>query len=148
MKSWPDFDDKGDLPVGIHQATLAEVVRHFGVGSTQRRVVAHRLSRIYELAAGTGHLSRFIIFGSFVTSKPDPNDVDIFLLMEDAFSLGQISDETRVIFDHLDAQEFEGASVFWLKKSGAMGGEQAAVEDWQIRRDKRRRGVVEVVGRD
>ena len=148
MKSWPDFDDKGDLPVGIHQATLAEVVRHFGVRTTQRRVVARRLSRIYELAAATGHLSRFIIFGSFVTSKPDPNDVDIFLLMEDAFSLGQISDEARIIFDHLEAQEVEGASVFWLKKSGAMGGEQAAVEDWQIRRDKRRRGIVEVVGRD
>ena len=148
MKSWPDFDDKGDLPVGIHNATLAEVIRHFGAGSTQRRVVAHRLSRIYELAAGTGHLSRFIIFGSFITSKPDPNDVDIFLLMEDTFSLGQISDETRIIFDHLAAQEVEGVSVFWLKKSGAMGGEQAAVEDWQIRRDRRRRGLVEVVSRD
>jgi uncharacterized protein DUF6932 len=148
MKSWPDFDDKGDLPVGIHQTTLAEVVGHFGGGSTRRRIVARRLSRIYELAAGTGQLSRFIIFGSFVTSKPDPNDVDIFLLMQDAFSLGHISDETRVIFDHLEAQAVEGASVFWLKKSGAMGGEQAAVEDWQIRRDKRRRGIVEVVGRD
>lgn len=148
MKNWPDFDDKGDLPVGIHQATLADVVRHFGFGSTQRRVIARRLSRIYELTLGTGHLSRFIIFGSFVTSKPDPNDVDIFLLMEDAFSLGLISDEARIIFDHPAAQEVEGASVFWLKKSGAMGGEQAAVEDWQIRRDKRRRGIVEVVGRD
>jgi hypothetical protein len=148
MKSWPDFDNKGDLPVGVHEAALADVVRHFGVGSPQRRVVARRLSRIYESAAGTGHLYRFIVFGSFITSKPDPNDVDIFLLMDDAFSLGEISGETRIIFDHLKAQEVEGASVFWLKKSGAIGGEQAAVEDWQIRRDRRRRGIVEVVGRD
>jgi hypothetical protein len=148
MKRWPDFDDKGDLPAGVHQASLADVVQHFGVGSIQRRVVARRLSRIYELAVGTGHVYRFIVFGSFVTSKPDPNDVDVFLLMDDAFSLGQISGETRIIFDHLEAQEVEGASVFWLKKSGAMGGEQAAVEDWQIRRDGRRRGIVEVVGRD
>jgi hypothetical protein len=127
MKSRPDFDDKGDLPVSVHQASLAEVVQRFGVGSTQRRIVARRLSRIYDLAVGTGHLSRFVIFGSFVTSKPDPNDVDIFLLMEDAFSLGEISAEARIISDHSEAQEVEGASVFWLKKSGAMGGEQAAV---------------------
>ena len=78
MKEWPGFDGNGDLPVGIYQATLDEVVDHFGVGSLQRRVVAQRLVRIYDLASGTGHLARFIIFGSFITAKPDPNDVDIF----------------------------------------------------------------------
>lgn len=33
----------------------------------------------------SGNLARFIVFGSFVTAKPAPNDVDIFLLMEDSF---------------------------------------------------------------
>ncbi len=118
MKEWPDFDDGGDLPVGIHQATLGEVLKHFGIGSLQRRIVAQRLVRIYDLASGTGYLARFIIFGSFVTSKPDPNDVDIFLLMEDSFAPQRVSGEAGTIFDHLAAQEYEGASVFWLKKSG------------------------------
>ena len=148
MKTWPDFDVNGDLPVGIHRATLAEAVERFGTASVQRRVVAQRLKRIYELASGTGHLARFIVFGSFVTSKPDPNDVDIFLLMEDSFVPKQISGEVEIIFNHLAAQEYEGASVFWLKRSGAIGGEQSAVEDWQIKRDKTRRGVVEVISRD
>ena len=148
MKRWPPFDGSGDLPVGIHRATLAEVVGHFGVGSAQRRVVAQRLTRIYDLASGTGHLARFIIFGSFVTSKPEPDDVDVFLLMHDSFALRQVSGEAEIIFNHLAAQEYEGASVFWLKESGAIGGEQSAVEDWQIKRDRTRRGIVEVVGRD
>lgn len=148
MKGWPKFDDDGDLPVGIHRATLSEVLKHFGIGSPQRRVVAQRLARIYDLASGTGHLARFIIFGSFITAKSDPNDVDIFLLMEDSFAPQQLSGETEIIFDHLAAQEYEGASVFWLKKSGAIGGEQRAAEDWQIKRDKTRRGIVEVIGRD
>ena len=26
-----------------------------------------------------GHLSRFVIFGSYVTAKPDPNDVDVIV---------------------------------------------------------------------
>ena len=85
MRQWPDFDDKGDLPAGIYQATLAEICAHFGTSTLQRRMIAQRLTRIYALARSTGQLARFIIFGSFVTSKPAPNDVDIFMLMEDTF---------------------------------------------------------------
>ena len=47
--------------------------------------MARRLEHIYALAKASGHLARFIVFGSFVTAKPAPNDVDIFLLMEDRF---------------------------------------------------------------
>ncbi|MFL6207725.1 MAG: DUF6932 family protein [Pyrinomonadaceae bacterium] len=63
-------------------------------------------------------MARFVIFGSFVTAKPDPNDVDIFLLMDDSFVPQQVSGEAEIIFSHLATQEYEGASVFWLKKSG------------------------------
>jgi hypothetical protein len=45
----------------------------------------HRLENIYAPAKASGHLARFIVFGSFVTAKPAPNDVDIFLLMSDGF---------------------------------------------------------------
>jgi hypothetical protein len=38
----------------------------------------------------------------------------------------------------------EGASIFWVRRAGALGGEQAAIEDWQIKRDGTRRGIVEV----
>ena len=148
MKKWPEFDSKGDLPVGIHQATLAEVIEHFGGGSLQRRIIAQRLARLYDLASGTGHLARFIVFGSFITAKRDPNDVDIFLLMNDSFVAQQVSGEAEIIFNHLAVQEYEGASVFWLKRLGALGGEQKAIEDWQIKRDKTRRGIVEVISRD
>ena len=53
MKKWPDFNDNGDLPVGIHQATLDEVLQHFGTGTIQRRLVGQRLARIYKLAKST-----------------------------------------------------------------------------------------------
>jgi predicted nucleotidyltransferase len=48
--------------------------------------MARRLEHIYTLVAKTSHLARFIIFGSFVTHKPDPGDIDIFLLMEGIYS--------------------------------------------------------------
>ena len=82
----PAFDSRGDLPVGVHQATLAEVIERFGHGTPQREIVTARLIRIYELARRTGKLLRFVIFGSYVTTKPEPNDVDIILVMADDFT--------------------------------------------------------------
>ena len=148
MKNWPDFNDKGDLPPGIHQATLAEVIDHFGKDTPQRRIIARRLEHIYTLAVRTGHLARFIIFGSFVTVKPDPGDIDIFLLMEDSFDAGQLSGETALIFDHLAAQNYEGASIFWIRRLAALEGAQATIEYWQLKRDGTKRGIVEVIKND
>jgi hypothetical protein len=56
----PVFNEEGELPPGVHSATLSEVLEHFGQGSIQRRAVADRLSRLYHLAASTGHLARFV----------------------------------------------------------------------------------------
>jgi uncharacterized protein DUF6932 len=93
MKEWPNYCDDGDLPVGIHQATLAEVMERFGQSNFQRRVMAQRLARIYDLSQSTGQVARFIVYGSFITAKPFPNDVDVFLLMEDTFDSNQLSGE-------------------------------------------------------
>lgn len=148
MKEWPEFDEQGDLPVGIHQATLAEVIEHFGQSNFRRAIIAQRLTRIYDLAQSTGQVARFIVYGSFITAKPFPNDVDIFMLMEDTFELDRFGDEAAVVFDHLACQNYEGASVFWVRKMAAIGGEQAAIEFWQTKRDDTKRGIVEVMSRD
>lgn len=148
MKQWPAFNGTGDLPVGIHRATLSEALQRFGAGTLQRQIVARRLERIYNLARGTGQLARFVIFGSFVTAKPDPDDVDVFMLMEDSFDSNHVTGEAAIIFAHAAAQNAEGASVFWIRRMAAIGGEQAALEHWQIKRDGTRRGIVEVASDD
>lgn len=148
MKKWPEFDSNGDLPIGLHLATLAEVLEQFGGGTAQRRLIGQRLERIYKLALGTGLLARFVVFGSFVTAKPNPGDVDIFMLMDDSFELSEVRGEAAIVFNNLDAHNVEGASVFWIRRMAAIGGEQAALEDWQIKRDKTQRGIVEVIGDD
>jgi len=133
------------LAEGIYQATLAEVMEHFGKGSAQRAIVAQRLERIYSLVRRTGCLARFIIFGSFATAKAEPNDVDIFLLMDDSFDVSKVTGESAILFDHLAAQSYAGASIFWLRRLAALEGEQAAIEHWQMKRDGTRRGIVEVI---
>ena len=148
MQQWPAFDSNGDLPVGIYRATLTEVLEHFGTGTLQRRLVGQRLERIYTLAVGTGDVLRFAVFGSFVTAKPNPGDVDIFLIMKDTFDVHQVQGEAAIIFDHQAVQNIEGASVFWIRRLAAIGGEHEALEHWQTKRDQTRRGIVEVISDD
>lgn len=103
-----------------------------------------RLERIYGMARESGHLKRFVVFGSFVTTKPEPNDVDIFMIMDDDFDVTKVNPPDSVLFDHPSAQSHLGASVFWLRACATLGGEQAAIEDWMLTREGRNRGIVEI----
>jgi hypothetical protein len=142
----PDFKADGDLPPGVHAATLDEVVARFGQGSPQREAVTRRLLRIYQLASGTGMLQRFVIFGSYVTSKVDPNDIDIVLVMREDFIIEQCDAETRRLFTHQRAAEEFGASLFWVRPPILFGQPvDEFIAHWQIKRDKNLRGIVEVI---
>src|SRR5262249_50444420 len=131
---FPPSNLEGDLPPSVYPATLAEILAHFGTGTVQRQAVATRLERVYRLIQSTGQLFRFVVYGSFVTAKPEPGDVDVFFLMEDAFDAGAQAGELAILLNHLAAQDYFGASVFWATRRGALGGEQAAIEDWQVKR--------------
>jgi hypothetical protein len=83
---------------------------------------------ITSIAQATGFVRRFVVFGSFITAKAEPNDVDVFLVIEDTFDPARLSREGRRLFEHSVAQAQFGASVFWLRRLACLDGEQAAVE--------------------
>lgn len=146
--TFPEFNENGDLPVSIYEATLQEVLDHFGQGSLQRQLVANRLTKIYRLVKNTDYLERFIIYGSFITAKSNPNDVDIFLVMKDDFDENSLKENVRGIFNHLNSEKEFGASIFWSRRQFILGNIQLFVEDWQIKDDKTRRGIVEISKND
>lgn len=145
---FPEFNENGELPVEIYSATLTEVIEHFGKGSLQRQIVALRLKKIYDLANSTGKLARFIIYGSFVTSKENPNDVDVFLVMKDDFSKNDYSGDVRRIFEHLQTENKLKASIFWMLEMSVAVNEKVFIEGWQNKRDETKRGIVEVIKND
>ena len=142
----PEFTTHGDLPPGVHRATLRETIDRFGTWPDRRKLLALRLGRVYAIARATGLLARFVVFGSFVTEKAEPNDIDIFMIMDDDFDFDALQGDTRLLFEHAAAQDHFGCSVFWVRRLAAMGGEQAAIEDWQIKRDGTHRGIIEITG--
>jgi hypothetical protein len=130
---------------GIYRATMDEVLSRFGTATEARQHAANALSRVHRLARRTNHFDRVIIFGSFVTQKPSPNDVDVILVMDDGFELRQCDDETLVIFDHERAQREIGASVFWIRPGLLINDSlEEFIMRWQRKRDGGLRGVVEV----
>lgn len=141
----PDFDNKGELPEGIHQTTIDEVAIRFGRGTPQRQVVTANLLRIYQLAKATNKLDRLIIFGSYITTKPNPNDVDIILIFNDDFNFTACEEETKKLLDHNQAEKEFGASVFWIRPSLIiLEPLEQFIAHWQIKRDQTLRGIVEV----
>jgi hypothetical protein len=141
----PEFNQLGDLPVGVHSATLDEVITRFGRGTPQRQLVTGKLRRIHQLAQSTGKVLRFVIFGSYITAKPAPNDVDIILVMHDDFCEDDYAPDVLPVFNHMRAHAELGASVFWTRPSTVL---LESVDDfiayWQTKRDLTQRGIVEI----
>jgi len=141
----PNLNDAGELPIGIHQATIDEVIAQFGSGMLQREVVTARLQRIYQIAKGTGNLQQLIIFGSYITAKPEPNDVDVVIIFNDDFDLTVCSEEMKRLLDHQQAENEFGASIFWIRPSLLLFETlDEFIESWQVKRDGTLRGIVEV----
>lgn len=70
----PNFEGSGNLPAGVHLATIDEVVKRFGYNS-------HRKDLLVGLKAALSALKKagckcVYLDGSFVTDKKFPNDYD------------------------------------------------------------------------
>jgi hypothetical protein len=83
-KRIPDFRPDGYLPEGMFLASQAEVTFRFGSANRVRRRLILRVRRWIELAREI-HALRLFIDGSFITAKPEPNDVDAVVLLPPDF---------------------------------------------------------------
>jgi hypothetical protein len=83
----PDLDERGYLPPGVHPATLEEVVERFGRGSEVREAEGQSLLWLAPLVSAAG-ITRWLVNGSFVTDRAEPNDVDCVLLQGPAYRAG------------------------------------------------------------
>ena len=79
----PEFDIDGDLPPGIHHATLDELEQRLGrfVVSDRRIILLAGFKQLLAMAASAGIVDRLVVGGSFVTAKPEPNDIDVVIIL-------------------------------------------------------------------
>ena len=145
----PNLNHNGELPIGIHKATIDEVVDQFGSGTLQRERITIRLQKIYKIVKDTGKLQRLLIFGSYITAKPEPNDVDVVIIFNDDFDINVCDEEVKMLLNHHHAENEFGASVFWIRPSLLLLETlEQFIESWQLKRDGSLRGIIEVEGND
>ena len=85
----PDLDQDGFLPDGIHDCSLGELEDRFGrfQRSDCRSALCAKLVEYLGEVRSTGMASFVIVDGSFVTDKPEPNDIDLVLVLSAAHDL-------------------------------------------------------------
>jgi hypothetical protein len=71
----PPFEDSGNLPPGIHEASWDEIAERYGATS-HRRDLLDGLKRALDWLRRAG-CRRAYINGSFVTDKETPSDFDV-----------------------------------------------------------------------
>jgi hypothetical protein len=79
----PSLNDAGLLPPGVYDCTLDELRQRFGVFQTtdRRPKLFDKLQQLVQEAWATGLVTEIVVDGSFVTAKPDPNDIDLILVL-------------------------------------------------------------------
>jgi hypothetical protein len=141
----PAFNQEGNLPEGIHSATEDEVFERFATPSARRQWLGEQLRSLLALAKSTGQLARVFLWGSFVTSKEVPNDLDVLLVMGTEFAIEVLPAPAQVVFDHVHARLRFQADVFWTKASIDPQVLHLWLDTYQTGKDFTRRGIVEVI---
>jgi len=90
----------GFLAPGIHDMSLEEVGKRFGsFSSTDRRpTLFKKLQQFVEQARQARFVRFLIVNGSFISSKADPGDVDIIVVIDPAALDSAHSDEKSHLF--------------------------------------------------
>jgi hypothetical protein len=103
-----------------------------------------RLQALIELASTTEKLRRVFVWGSYVTAKSAPKDVDVLLIMAADFEVDRTVAAAREIFDASRARLRFEADVFWARAS--IGNEvlKLWLDTYQTSRSFQKRGIVEL----
>lgn len=140
----PQLTDAGELPPGVHLSGWQEFQSRFGSSSPRRVSLSGRLRMLLELAGANGKLRRIFIWGSFVTAKPSPKDLDILLITDEDFEVEGIAAPAQAVFDSVRAKLLFESDVFWARAS--IGSEMLDLwlDTYQTSRSFRKRGIVEL----
>ena len=139
----PEFRPDGYLPQGVHLAAESEVAERFGQANLRRQALMTRVADWLRLARAV-QAKRFLVDGSFVTAKTEPEDVDCvcWLPLDFEDQLGGGSEPAARLYQMLITRQPEELFGVFSKQRW---------EGWiefftQTREpDGRRKGVVEVL---
>ena len=110
----PELTPNETLPPGIHAATLAEIVEQHGAGSEARERQGRLLQLIVEVARNYPTIKRILVWGSFITSKAEPNDLDYSIVVSVEHNRTRIDLPPRRFLVPFEARQFYDVDKSYL----------------------------------
>jgi hypothetical protein len=140
----PEHTINGNLPPGIHCATLREVIARYGHSSLRRGEQANLLQSITEAALDYPTMKRVLVWGSFVTAKMEPNDLDYSLVVSITHAQTQIIESHRRFFVPVFARMHYGADTGYLLLRDYPLEPYLAQMDFICQNRRIERGIIEI----
>jgi hypothetical protein len=123
----PEFNSEGDLPSGVNVVAWQDFHSRFGLATPRRVWLLGRLRRVF-------------VWGSFVTTKPAPRDLDVLPIMDEDFEVERIAPPASEVFDSTRAKLRFESDVFRGRASIGEEVLQTRLETYQISRTFRKTG--------
>ena len=143
----PEFTGQGVLPPGIHKAALEEIeARYEKFQRSDRRARLLAIVREFVQEVRTCRwVQRVLLAGSLVTSKDEPDDIDILLVFErHADFVGLLPHEYNVLYQTGAQQHFGSVLDLHVVEEGSEALERL-LRFFQRDRDGQIVGMVEVL---
>jgi len=110
----PELNEDGYLEQGIYLARLTEVLGQFGTGTPARERQGNLLRLIVESARKYPTIKRILLWGSFVSAKPEPGDLDYSIVVDPRHRFVSIEPEDKRFFVPFDARVHYGVDPGYL----------------------------------
>jgi hypothetical protein len=136
----PKFNEEGYLPMGIHKATLNEIKQRFGSNSSKRKELFESFQSLVRLLEKHKEsIKRFLLNGSYVTSKESPEDFDCILVVKNDFDFNSF--EAKQL---RHSKELFNGHILMAMEEDTINYHDA-VDFFGHDRDKKAKGMVEVI---
>ena len=139
----PDFDDNGNLPPGVHFCEWEEFNERFGTTFKRQNMIdGLKLAMTQLKAAGARTI---YIDGSFVTSKPEPNDFDACYDRE-TLDMNDLRVNAPRLFNHSDRRAQKviyGGEIFPSDQPVGNYGDNS-FDFFQRDRKQRKKGIIAI----
>lgn len=83
----PALRANGTLPLGVHSATLDKLFAAFPGTTAKRLALNDALTRCVDTIKRLNLASQIAVDGSYITDKPDPEDIDMVVLTPDVYQM-------------------------------------------------------------
>ena len=100
-----------------YTASLEEIRIRFGTSTPRRQFLFRQLQIVINHLLATSNVKQIYLFGSFVSRKTSPNDVDLFVVMNAGFSTVNLTGRTLDVFQHDVCRIRYHTDVFWVTEA-------------------------------